>query len=192
MRNIRKHALGPLFGLLILFSTISILTPVKKAWLRYTGAVSPSGSRTHTFTDKPARILSVSGQRWVTWDRQEEATVYYALVLFPSSMVNNNGFVSGGNDFTYTDIERWLVWNDKEGSYQPQLEIDYDAMWQTISVDSKSYKLSKGNLFVIRFDDAWKPTVTQLGITINIDASPEDLINTFKSALREDRLVQQL
>lgn len=195
MRNISKHALGPLCGLLILFSTISILTPVKRAWLRYTGAVMPNGSRTDSFTDRGVLILSAPGERWVTWDRKEDASAYYALVILPSADVENYGYVSGGDGFTHTDIERWIARNYRAGSYQVEereLKIEYDAMWQNISVDSRTYSLSRGNLFVIRYDADLQPAVTQFGVTINRVASHEDIINAFKSVLPGDRLVQQL
>src|SRR5947209_9229725 len=195
MRKVRKHCVGFIFGLLILFSTLSLLTPVKRTWLRSTGAVIPNDSRTDSYTEKGVRILSVTGERWVTWDREEKASAYYALVILPRAAVKNIGFVSGDDGFTHTNIEKWLWYNDRP--YEPmteqkQLQIDYDAMWQTITVDSRAYNLSKGNLFVIRFDEGWKHAVTQLGVTINWDAAHEDIINAFKSVLPEDKLIQGL
>jgi hypothetical protein len=72
-----------------------------------------------------------------------------------------------------------------------QVALSYDAVWQTITFDSRTYHLSNGNLFVIRYDQKWQPTVTQLNATMN-KPGPAEEIHAFKSALSFDDIVQQL
>jgi hypothetical protein len=69
--------------------------------------------------------------------------------------------------------------------------VVYDAVWQTITVESKTYRLAKGNLFVIRFDQAGRPTVTQLNATVN-QRDWDAAVKAFKSLVPDDPLVQQL
>jgi hypothetical protein len=192
MRNLRKHVLG-LGGLalFVMLSAMALLPPGKNGWLRVSGAVIPNASRTHTYTDKPIRMLSVEGQRWATWDKMENASAYHALVLLSSVPVSNSGYLSENDGYSHRSVERWLMQGDEER----EIEIAYDAIWQTVTVGARTYSLRDGNLFVIRFDANREPQVTQLSTTINRGATAEGLeklINVFKSALPEDKTVQQL
>ena len=78
------------------------------------------------------------------------------------------------------------------GPTEEELAISYDALRQTITVGSETYHLAKGNLFVVRLDENWHPEITQLEMTNNKDIGVEEVISAFKSALRQDRIVQQL
>jgi hypothetical protein len=191
MRNIRKHIFGLVLGSLVMLTTIALLPSVKTRWLHLSGSVIPNASRTESYTDKPIRILSVEGQRWVTWNKPEDASAYHALVVLPSVPISDSGGLSENDDYGDRLVKRWLV----RGNEEKELEITYDAIWQTITVDSRTYPLKKGNLFVIHFDENWKPQVTQLSITINGGDTVEErekLKDAFKSALPEDKIVQQL
>jgi hypothetical protein len=191
LRNIRKHIFGLGLGSLVMLTTIALLPSVKTGWLRVSGAVIPNASRTESYTDKPIRILSVEGQRWVTWDKREDAAAYHALVILPAVPISDSGGLSESDFYSDRLVKRWLV----RGNEERELDITYDAMWQTITVDSRTYPLRKGNLFVIRFDENWKPQVRQLSTTINRRNNVEELErlkDAFKSALPEDKIVQQL
>ncbi len=191
MRNIRKHILGFDFGLLILLVVTAFLPSVKNTWLRLPGAVIVNGSRTHSYTDKPVRILSAEGQRWVTLSKLEDASAYHALVILPPVAISDNGISSGGGNYNHSLVNQWLVREIEE----KELEVIYDAMWQTITVDSQRFYLRNGNLFVIRFDESWKPEVTQFNRTISKTdevREQEKLIDAFKFAFPEDKMVQQL
>ena len=99
---------------------------------------------------------------------------------------------SGGDDFTHTDIHRWLVPTSQRpgdvSAEEKRMTLVYDAIWQTITFDSRTYHLANGNLFVIRYDQNWHPAGTQLNGTMNKTGSEED-INAFKSALKDYDIV---
>jgi hypothetical protein len=195
MTNIRKYLFGLGFALLIMLAVVVYLPSAKKRWVRYTGAVIPNGSSTHRYSDKPFTILSVTGERWATGGRLENASAYHALVIFPIVMPEAYDGVSGGDGFTHTDIRKWRLPKGERPSAdvteEKALAIVYDAVWQTITVDSRTYQLAKGNLFVIRYDQNWQPAVTQLNATLN-NAGMEEEVNAFKSVLKDDKIVQQL
>lgn len=194
MTNKRKLTFGLGSALLIVFAFTFYLPQAKKRWLRHTGAVIPGGSHTQSYTDKPCTILSVIGERWAPDGRLEDAAAYHALVVFPMIMPSTNEWVSGGDGLTHTDIQKWRAPNvagmasDLAGT---DLAIVYDALWQTITVESKTYRLANGNLFVIRYDQNWRPTVTQLNQTVN-QRGIDSEVKAFKSLLPDDKLVQQL
>ncbi len=223
MSNLKKSVFAVTFGLLILFAATIYLPSAKTMWIRHSGAVIPNGSSEQVYTDKPFRILSVTGQRWVG-GRLLEASAYHALVIFPtvipkdhdSSSEGKNAFTqtdinkwsvpftddhggsrAGGDGFTHTDINQWWVPTpgrsaDSQGFDLRELEITYDALWQTITLNAHTYHLAKGNLFVIRFDRSSSPAVTQLNVTLNTRAEVDEQVNAFKAALKDDPSIQQL
>jgi hypothetical protein len=187
---------GVAFGLLILFAARIYLPSVKTMWVRHSGAVIPNGSHTEVYTAQPFRILSVKGQRWVD-GRLLEAAAYHALVIFPIVIPKDDYSSSGGDGFTHTDIQEWLVPIGEPSANgqtfeKKELAITYDSLWQTITLHSRTYHLTRGNLFVIRFDQNWQPAVNQLNVTVNSDADHDEEVRAFKAALKDDALVQQL
>jgi hypothetical protein len=165
-------------------------------WLHRSGAVIPNGSHTLAFTDRPFRLLSVEGQRWVD-GRLLEASAYQALVIFPAVIPQDKSSTSGGDGFSHTDTQRWLVpiggrpANDQSFE-EKELTINYDALWQTIALENRIYHLKRGNLFVIRFDQNWQKSVTQLNLIMNGSADDQEVIDAFKSVLKDDQAVRQL
>jgi hypothetical protein len=176
-------------------AVVVYLPSAKKRWVHYTGAVIPNGSSTHRYTDQPLTILSVTGERWATGDRLEDASAYHALVIFPIVMPEAYDGASGGDGLTHTDIQKWRIPKGErpgeDGTQEKDLAIVYDAVWQTITVGSRTYHLANGNLFVIRYDQNWQPAVTQLDATLN-KTGTEAEVSAFKSVLKDEKIVQQL
>ncbi|HKE57812.1 MAG TPA: hypothetical protein VKB46_13960 [Pyrinomonadaceae bacterium] len=177
-------------GLVTLFVTMNLLPSIKHSWVRYSGAVVPTGTYALTFSDKPARLLSVQGQRHIPPHTVEDAAAYYALVLFPQGRLEEVDGFSSSDGLRYLDVKHWQLWkgNAFDGT---DLRIAYDAVWQTVQVDSQKYDLKKGNLFVIRYSENLTPVVTQLDAIINNKADYE-VTKAFKSRLQDDSLVQSL
>jgi hypothetical protein len=187
----KRWYINALFGgLVILFVTINLFPSIKQSWVRNSGAVVPTGSYALTFSDKPARLLSVQGQRRIPPHTVEDAAAYYALVLFPQGRLEEVDAVSSSDGFRHVDVKHWQLWNGNSVG-GTDMRIAYDAVWQTLQVNSQKYDLKKGNLFVIRYSESLKPTVTQLDAIIN-DKADYEVTKAFKSRLRDDSLVQSL
>jgi hypothetical protein len=191
MTNTKKLTFSLGLALLIIFACAFYLPNAKKRWLRHTGAVIPGGSSTLRYYDKPCVLLSITGERWAPSGRLEDASAYHALVIFPTLVPEPYAWSSGGDGFTHTDIQHWRVPGGSMTSQEMDLAVVYDAVWQTITVESKTYRLAKGNLFVIRFGQAGRPTVTQLNATVN-QRDWDAAVKAFKSLVPDDPLVQQL
>jgi len=73
-----------------------------------------------------------------------------------------------------------------------ELTISYDALWQTVVVQNRTYHLKQGNLFIVRFDQNWQSAVTQLNVTMNGASDYQQEIDAFKSVLKDDQMVRQL
>lgn len=191
MKALPKHATGFALAIVVAF-TLPMLQPLaRRTSVRLTGAVMPDYTHTHTYADKPVRTLSVGGERWRTWGETERASAYHALIILPPAPLSDNGGVSSGDGFTHTNIQKWLTGTTPHGVYEEkQLEVTYDAVSRTVTLGSRAYSLADGNLFVIRFDENWRPGVTQLDISVNEEAAVD--LELFKSLLRGDEAIQKL
>jgi len=161
--------------------------------MRLSGALTADSTGQTTFYGTPIRVLTVEGNRWVSWDETKPAAVYYALVLLPTASACNNISGGGNNGFLHIGAWSWLARKDKGDREQElRLEATYHPMRRTLTIDSRPYFLADGNLFVIRFDGGMKPVVTQLDATINQNVDNDLIFNLFKSLLRGDEAAQKL
>lgn len=186
---------GVAFGLLIMLAAVASLPIVKNTWLRLSGAVIADLSSTHSYVDKPVRVLSTGGRRRVTGGELEDASAYHALVIFPRVVLKDVGSTSGNDGYTHTRVERWQVSGGQAGSYsteERELKIVYDALWQTVTINSQVYHLREGNLFVIRFNERRHLEAAQLDAALTKEAGVEEVIGAFKSVLHGGEVVQQL
>jgi hypothetical protein len=164
-------------------------------WLYASGAVIPHGSTTTSFNTYPnIKLLSVEGERWTSENKTTRASAYYALVILPQVSLRENGSVSGGDGKTQISTLKWLRESNSAGNYQSTKERDlavtYDAIFQTMRIDTESYSLSKGNLFVIRLDEEWQLQVTQLNTIVSGDDEFEAR-KYFKGAVPDEEAVQK-
>lgn len=190
----RKYVLGlvlvSLFFLLFMLANSSSALGIR---MRLSGGLTAYSVGQTTFYGTPIRVLNVGGDRWVSWDESKPAAVYYALVLLPTATACNNSSGGGGNGFLHTGAWSWLTRKDKEGREQEiRLEATYHASRRTLTIDSRSYYLADGNLFVIRFDDSVRPIVRQLDATINENVEIKLMFDLFKSLLRGDEAAEKL
>lgn len=181
--------------LLAIFLAIALKPLWGKAWIYMSGAVIPKGSSTHSYAEHHNLLLSVDGERWVSSDRREKATAYHALVILPEGELREDSNTSTSDGVTHTDTLKWLRLRAQGDSYQAEaksLTIVYHALTQKISVGSDTYRLSKGNIFVVRLDEEWRPTVTQFEATLDKADESDEVVEFFKRALPEDEAVKKL
>jgi hypothetical protein len=195
MKPRRKYGFGLLLGLVlaILLFMLANSPSVLGIRMRLSGALIADSAGQHSFYGTPIRLLTVAGNRWVSWDESKPAAVYYALVLLPTASACNNISGGGGNGFSHIGAWSWLARKNKGDQEQElRLEATYNPSRRTLTIDSRSYFLADGNLFVIRFDGGMKPVVRQLDATINEKVDYELIFNLFKSLLRGDEAAQKL
>jgi hypothetical protein len=191
MKALTKHAPALAFALVALLTLLLLWPLARRASVRLTGAVMPDSTRTHTYADKPVMALSVGGERWKTWGKTERGSAYHALIVLPPVPFSDDGSVSGGDGFTYTNIHKWSARTGPQGGYEGKsLEVTYDATAHTVRLGTRVYSLADGNLFVILFDEGWRPGVTQLDVSIKEEMQVD--LDLFKSLLRGDEAIQKL
>lgn len=164
----RSVALG--LVLLAAAAAVAARPQLKKARVYLSGSVVPEGSRTLTSAGHDSLWVSVEGRRWATSDRQESAAAYYALVIPPPGRVRSDGSVTRSDGFSHSHTLKWASETDLGGGAVARtggsLTISYDAVGGDVTFGPDAYALSKGNLFVVRLDEEWRPRVTQLGESV--------------------------
>src|SRR5262245_56112175 len=195
MKPSKKYFLGLVLSLVftILLFMLANTSSVLGIRMRLSGALKANSVGQQSFYGTPIRLLTVAGDRWVSWDETKPAAAYYALILLPTASACNN--ISGGcnNGFLHIGAWSWLARKDKGAREQElRLEATYHPMRRTLTIDSRPYFLADGNLFDIRFDGGMKPVVKQLDATINEKVDDDLIFNLFKSLLRGDEAAQKL
>ena len=195
MKPSKKYFLGLVLSLVftILLFMLANTSSVLGIRMRLSGALKANSVGQQPFYGTPIRLLTVAGDRWVSWDETKPAAAYYALILLPTASACNNISGGGNNGFLHIGAWSWLARKDKGDREQElRLEATYHPMRRTLTIDSRPYFLADGNLFVIRFDGGMKPVVTQLDATINQNVDNDLIFNLFKSLLRGDEAAQKL
>jgi hypothetical protein len=69
--------------------------------------------------------------------------------------------------------------------------LTFDGGKKLVGLGRVDYPLESGNLFVVRFDDAWDLTIEQVGVKLE-HASFEQALAALKEAMPGDPMVQEL
>ena len=166
MKSAGRKFVAPTLLSLAAVVAVAARPQLQKARMYMSGAVVPEGSRTHTTVGLDSLWLSVEGRRWVTSDTQERAAAYYALVVPPRVALRTDGSDSSNDGVTHTDTLKWVEERDAGGGGRAEtgrtLTLFYHAVKGELTVGADTYDLSRGNLFVVKLDDEWRPHVTQL------------------------------
>ena len=159
-------------------------------WQFTPGILVPYGSGGHAL--KPVgQFLSLEGSRRISPAKLEDGfSIYHALIFSPeancgSSVAINQGQISIARPF-------WKCKDIGRSEDFIPLTISYDAVHRTLTINSQSFDVSRGNLFVIRLDDNWNATASQLSVIVSRSMEPKSVLHAFKLALPHDRLVQSL
>jgi hypothetical protein len=167
-------------------------------WRNRDGVTIPNNNRMHGCKDGVALLLGLLGQRKPSSTAQPAAvSVYHVLVFYPGGGVTGGG--SGGTTWSDDPVSRqgvtWTMPNP-EGSYdkkyQHELNIEHNAIDETIKIRGETYYLTRGNLFVIRMSEEWTPAVIQLNDRFDQVASEQIVLDRFKSIMTNDTSIQRL
>ena len=170
----------------------------QQAWMYMSSAVSPYSTGTLE-TDQGNVLVSVGGERWASWFAKEQATAYHALVVPPQGAfreADGSSSSGGGDDFTDKVTLKWPRMrdrgNDPQAAEAGSFTIVYHALTHRVSLGRETYWLAKGNLFLVRLDDEWRPHVTQVGEVVDKPIEIYELVEAFKRALPDDEEVERL
>jgi hypothetical protein len=182
--------------LAVVFTALVMKSLLQKTWIYMSGAVIPSRSATLRSTEHHNLLLSVGGERWLSRSRLEEASAYHALVIPPGVELREDGSISTSDGVSHTETLKWLCPSgpaDVDQAYEAKsLTLTYEAITQRVTIGADSYWLAKGNLFVIRLDDRWRPHVTQLATIFSKAVEEHEVREIFKRALPNDETVKKL
>jgi len=167
-------------------------------WQNKSGVAVVGGGRMHVFKETPGLLLTLMGQRkTLPTAAITTVSIYNVLVFYPNATVTGSG--SGGSwsdDPLSSEVVIWIL-PSESGSYaadtsERKLEIKYNAIEATVSVGGKTYQLSHGNMFIIRMGENWMPTVNQLEVNLDEQTTEQNVLDRFKSILRNDAFIQRL
>ena len=157
-----------------------------------------AGSQMHACKGNSAVVvLNIGRRETIDATSPLDVSVYHALVLHPAAVVSGSG--SGGR-WSDDPVQSYVaIWTPlkADGFFsadtpQQKLEILHNAIDASVTIGGITYKLTAGNMFVIRLGADWQPTVTQLGAKFEDKATPQTTLSRFKSILKNDPAVQAL
>jgi hypothetical protein len=158
-------------------------------WQFTPGILVPYGWGGHAL--KPVgEFMSLEGSRRISPAKLEDGySIYHALVFAPQANCGTHVATNEGAISTARPFEKC---KDAAQSKDYPLTLSYDAVHRTLTINSQSFDVSRGNLFVIRVDDNWDATANQLPVILSRTLEPKNVLHAFKLALPHDRLVQSL
>ena len=158
-------------------------------WQFTPGILVPYGSGEHALKPTGSLVYVEAARRISPAKLEQGFSVYHALIFAPEA---NCGSSSDGKGPISIQRPFWKCKDIGRGEDFIPLTISYDAAHRTLRVNSQSFDVSRGNLFVIRLDDNWNATANQLPVILSRTLEPKDVLHAFKLAVPHDQLIQSL
>lgn len=140
-----------------------------------------------------AVLLYLSGLRQPIKDnRPPEIPIYYSLVFYPEGRIIGGAVGRRGrsdNPISSSGI-KWALpkKGDESNETEKEFLITYDAINGTITIKKSIYQLTRGNLFVIKMDDDWRPKVSQLDVYLDKPTDKQTVMERFRKELGDETL----
>ncbi|HSU14599.1 hypothetical protein [Longimicrobium sp.] len=162
---------------------------IRMEWMRLHDSVVPFGS-SHAGFGKLAVIVSVEGYR-ARNARQgaPNAAAYHVMVTFAGADSVSRRWTSSAStgNFSESSGDDWWAWSGPHGSRR-SLVTTYDAVRQRATIAGRRYSLSRGNLFVVRFDERGRASIGQIARTVS-DTDPFRVLHIYQALLPSDPIV---
>lgn len=187
-----ERALGLAYLTLILLTPFSPALQMTGAEL--TGAVMPNHtSASRLGIRERVDIHSIGGDRRVLWGASEHAAALHLLVVLPAKKATLIDHPPGSAD---SPVERTIggTYRLDDGAHRGAVvraEATYDLFRRTATIGGARYRLSRGNLFVVRVDENLHPVVTQLDQSFGGMDDQRALLRAFRSGSRSDPQVRR-
>jgi hypothetical protein len=157
-------------------------------WQFAAGALIATGDEIMVLKNAAGRVVSMNGARRVSRTILEDVALWHAVVLESGSASVGSGGKFSTDGPLSTETLTWKLPGDKGAS----LEIRFDSLKKALIVGEKSFSTDRANLFLIRLDSSWKPTVSQLCAVITAQSSPSEILAAAKKCLPDDASIQKL
>jgi hypothetical protein len=167
-------------------------------WRNRSGVSVITGDRMSALRNAQALLLTIMGSKKpVTPMDAKDVSIYHALIFYPEGALTGSG---GGGSWSDDPLStQAVIWDVRKGNGKgnekpdkKRLEIKYQAIEGSISIDGKTYRLADGNLFVIRINGNWTPLVTQIQDRLDERATERKVLERFKTDLPDDESVERL
>ncbi|HEX8246295.1 MAG TPA: hypothetical protein VF541_22520 [Longimicrobium sp.] len=134
-------------------------------------------------------MLSVVGHR--SADQRTKAAAYHVLVLFPADSVTSAATLSTSGDLAFAVSDEVEVWSGGEVTAVRSVASSYDPVRRRVSIGGRRFALSRGNLFLVRYDRQGRQTVTQLPHVV-FDPDPFEVSRIYQSLVPGDPVIRDL
>ena len=160
------------------------------------GALVVSGDIVRVLKEGSGEVLSINGWRRSARAKSDDVSIYHALIFRPGVLLIGTRTLLSNKRALSIERLSWTVQkyppDDYANGEEHSLEIQYNFIDKSITVGKKTFRLSNGNLFVIRLDEKWLPTVSQVSARLTERTTPDKVLKFFKSVLRHDKTIQRL
>ena len=173
---------------IVLLLAPSLAQPAQDDWQFTPGILVTAGSRLNNLQPNGS-LVSVQGSRRISRAKLKDGfSIYHVLLFAPESPCGGSSTFNDGPQSTETPV--WKCGKDQP-EFHP-LKITYHALNNTLTVNSDSFNLSRGNLFIVRIDNNWKSSTVQLARFLNRWSEPNKVLQSFRKSLPNDQLVRKL
>jgi hypothetical protein len=104
--------------------------------------------------------------------RLDDISIYHVIILRPSRPLISQGSAFSNKDPTSTDKLSWTIQlnppNDFKTGEEHSFDTSYDSLNNLVAMAGKTFDLSNGNLFVVRFTENWTATAVQIPARLNV------------------------
>jgi hypothetical protein len=124
-------------------------------------------------------------------------SIYHVLIFYSEASLTGSGSGGGWSDEPLsTEAVIWSLQKEPEANgpnmREKRLEMKYNAIGKTLSVGTKEFSLTEGNLFIIHMNDSWRPTVMQVDYFMDEQTEGQKVLDYFKSVFPQDGVIQNL
>ena len=161
---------------------------------RLTGAVMANHTSTSSFEfERRMDLHSIGGDRGLLWGANEHVAALHLLVVLPAKEVTvlDRPPRLDGSPLEHTIGGTYRLDDGAHRGAVVPAEATYDLVRRTATIGGVRYRLSRGNLFVVRLGDDLQPVVTQLHASFGDLNDQQGLLRAFRAHTRSDAEVQR-
>jgi len=144
------------------------------------------------FDNTNGKLITICGTRRVSL---QQVSLYHCIIFYPKGRfeLQANKTSSDGRVSTLTDT--WKLQKSRlrgqKNAHEGTITIRYDTINKSVSIGSEEYRIAKGNLFVVRWDEKGSVQAKQVLATLDECLDAEEVLGFYKKVL-PDREIKKL